>query len=127
MVDEAQATAVVESIVDYDRSLPVLSLPGSVLSRLATEAGLRVVAEGYADRAYRPDGSLVPRGEPGAVLSTVETVVAQALRLAATGSVESICVHGDTPGAVALARAVRDALTDAGLALAPFVTDRPAR
>jgi UPF0271 protein len=127
MVDEAQAMAVVESIVDYDRSLPVLSLPGSVLSRLATKAGLRVVAEGYADRAYRPDGSLVPRGEPGAVLSTVETVVAQVLRLAATGSVESICVHGDTPGAVALARAVRDALTAAGIAPAPFVTDRPAR
>jgi UPF0271 protein len=125
MVDERQAGAVVASIVDYDRSLPVLSLPGSVLAAAATAAGLRVVAEGYADRAYRPDGTLVPRSEPGAVLSDVDAVIAQALRLAASGTVESICLHGDTPGAVALARAVRDALKATGIRLAPFATGRP--
>jgi len=121
MVDEGQAGAVVESIMDYDRTLPVLCLPGSVLARVAIEAGLRVVAEGYADRAYRPDGTLVPRREPGAVLSDVDSVVAQAVRLATTGTVESICVHGDTPGAVEMAARVRDGLVAAGVPLAPFV------
>ncbi|MBX6748619.1 MAG: LamB/YcsF family protein [Micromonosporaceae bacterium] len=121
MVDEDQAGAVVQSIVDYDRSLPVLCLPGSVLARVATEAGLRVVPEGYADRAYRPDGTLVPRREPGAVLSDVDAVVAQAVRLATAGTVESICVHGDTPGAVEMATRVRDSLVAAGVPLAPFV------
>jgi UPF0271 protein len=121
MVDEGQAGAVVESIMDYDRSLPVLCLPGSVLARVAIEAGLRVVAEGYADRAYRPDGTLVPRREPGAVLSDVDAVVAQAVRLATTGTVESICVHGDTPGAVEMAARIRDGLVAAGVTLAPFV------
>ena len=121
MVDEGQARAVVESIVDYDPSLPVLCLPGSVLARIAIEAGVRVVAEGYADRAYRPDGTLVPRREPGAVLSDVDAVVAQAMRLATAGTVESICVHGDTPGAVEMAARVRDALVAAGLSVCPFV------
>jgi UPF0271 protein len=121
MVDEVQARAVVESIVDYDRSLPVLCLPGSVLARVAIEAGLRVVPEGYADRAYRPDGTLVPRREPGAVLSDVDAVVTQAVRLATTGTVESICVHGDTPGAVEMAARVRDGLAAAGVTLVPFV------
>jgi UPF0271 protein len=121
MVDEGQARAVVESIVDYDPSLPVLCLPGSVLARIAIEAGVRVVAEGYADRAYRPEGTLVPRREPGAVLSDVDAVVAQAMRLATAGTVESICVHGDTPGAVEMAARVRDALVAAGLSVCPFV------
>jgi len=124
MVDEDQAGAVVQSIVDYDRTLPVLCLPGSVLARVATEAGVRVVTEGYADRAYRPDGTLVPRREPGAVLSDVDAVVAQAVRLATAGTVESICVHGDTPGAVEMARLVREALIAAGVTLAPFVGTR---
>lgn len=125
VTDEGQAAAVVASIVDFDRSLPVLCLPGSVLARVATEAGLRVVAEGYADRAYRADGTLVPRNEPDAVLSTVDAVVAQAVRLVDAGTVESICLHGDTPGAVAMAQAVRDSLAAAAVTLAPFATDRP--
>jgi 5-oxoprolinase (ATP-hydrolysing) subunit A len=120
MVDERQAGAVVSSIVEYDRALPVLCLPGSVLARLAAEAGLRVVAEGYADRAYRPDGTLVPRGEPGAVLSNEDDVVAQAIRLATSNTVESICLHGDTPGAVSLARRVRAALIGTGHPVVAF-------
>jgi UPF0271 protein len=119
-IDEAQAGAVVSSIVDYDRSLPVLCLPGSVLAKAAATAGLRVVAEGYADRAYRDDGTLVPRSQPDAVLSTVDEVVTQALRLARSGTVESLCLHGDTPGAVELAHRVRAALLDAGIPLAAF-------
>ena len=131
-VDVYQASAVVAAIVDYDRQLPVLCLPGSTLAEVATGAGLRVVAEGYADRAYQPDGTLLPRRQPGAVISTVDSVVARAVRMATTGEIvaiddtlverplESICVHGDTPGAVELARRVREALDASGVSLKPF-------
>jgi len=124
-VDEVQASAIVASIVDYDPTLPVLCLPTSVLARVAAAAGLPVVAEGYADRAYLPDGTLVPRRQPGAVLSSVDDVVAQALRLAGEGTVGSLCLHGDTPGAVAMAERVRSALHEAGVPVAPFVSPRP--
>jgi len=120
VADEAQAAAVVAAVVGYDPSLPVLGLPGSALLRLAARAGLRPVPEGFADRGYRPDGTLVPRSEPGAVLTGTGEVARQAVRLARDGGVESICVHGDTPGAVSLARAVREALSAAGLSLEPF-------
>jgi 5-oxoprolinase (ATP-hydrolysing) subunit A len=83
---------------------------------------LRPVVEGFADRRYRADGTLTPRTEPGALLTGTDEVVAQALRLATgTGGVASLCLHGDTPGAVALARAVRAAIDGAGVTLAPFV------
>jgi UPF0271 protein len=117
-VDPVQAGAVVDAVRDYDATLPVLCLPSSVLARAALDAGLTVVAEGFADRAYRADGTLVPRSSPGAVLHVVDEVVAQAVRMARVGDVESICVHGDTPGAVEMARAVRAALG----AVSPFVT-----
>jgi UPF0271 protein len=119
VTDEVQAAAVVAAVAEYDRSLPVLGLPGSALLRLAARAGLRAVPEGFVDRGYRPDGTLVPRSEPGALLRHDEAV-AQAVRLATEGLVESLCVHGDTPGAVALARAVRASLTGAGVPLEPF-------
>ena len=120
--DERQAGAVVAAVAGYDASLPVLGLPGSALLRLAAEAGLRPVEEGFADRRYCPDGTLTPRTEPDALLTGTGEVVAQALRLATgTGRVASLCLHGDTPGAVTLARAVRAALEDADVPLAPFV------
>jgi UPF0271 protein len=121
-VDPGQASAVVAAVLDYDGSLPVLCQPGSVLFRLAAEAGLRVVGEGFADRGYRPDGTLVPRSVAGAVLHDPDEVVRRAVRMAGArevvavdGSVvpcdiASICLHGDTPGAVELARQVRTAL-----------------
>jgi 5-oxoprolinase (ATP-hydrolysing) subunit A len=118
--DVGQATAIVAAAAVFDRSMPVLGLPGSALLRLAGDAGLRPVAEGFADRRYRPDGTLTPRSEPGALLTGPDEVVAQALRLAGTGGVASLCLHGDTHGAVGLARAVRAALLDAGVTLAPF-------
>jgi 5-oxoprolinase (ATP-hydrolysing) subunit A len=120
--DEGQAGAVVAAVAAFDRSLPVLGLPGSALLRLASGAGLRPVEEGFADRRYRTDGTLTPRTEPGALLTGTDEVVAQALRLATgTGRIASLCLHGDTPGAVTLARAVRAALEGAGVRLAPFV------
>jgi UPF0271 protein len=135
-VDEGQASAVVAAVTGYDRSLPVLTLPGSVLARLATDAGLRVVGEAFADRGYLPDGTLVPRRSPGAVITDAAVVTERAVRMARDGAVtaidgsvvqcpvESICLHGDTPGAVTLARRVRAALAAAGIAVKPFVPPR---
>ncbi len=93
--------------------LPVLGQPGAFLD-LAADAGRATYQEGFADRAYRGD-RLVPREEPGALIEDVDAIAAQAVRLA--GTVDSVCVHGDSPGAVEAARAVRRALTDAGLVL----------
>jgi UPF0271 protein len=129
---ERQAAAVVEGVRAYGDELAVLGLPGSRWLALAAAAGLRPVHEAFADRAYAADGTLVPRSEPGAVLSDEAAVVDRCVRLATAGEVvaadgsvlrvdaESLCVHGDTPAAVRLARAVRAALTAAGVDLAPF-------
>lgn len=129
---EEQAAAVVAAVVDVDPSLPVLGLPGSAFLRLAAEAGLRTVDEAFADRAYTPDGALVPRRLPGAVLHDADLVAARCVAMATGGPVPdveggplrlapaSICVHGDTPGAVDIARKVRAGLTAAGVELAPF-------
>ncbi|GAA3343324.1 5-oxoprolinase subunit PxpA [Amorphoplanes nipponensis] len=129
---EQQAAAVVEAVRRYDPALPVLGLPGSVFLERAAAAGLGTVREAFADRGYRPDGSLVPRGEPGALLHDPDEVAARMLRLvtrgtlvAADGTVltmaaDSICVHGDTPDAVTLARAVHGALTGAGVPITAF-------
>ncbi|HEX4692093.1 MAG TPA: 5-oxoprolinase subunit PxpA, partial [Solirubrobacteraceae bacterium] len=111
--------------------LPVLALPGSELLRAADAAGFGGVAEGFADRGYRSDGSLVARGEPGALLEGAAAIAARALAFAggeiadADGaslqlSVRSLCLHGDSPGAVAAATAVRAALERAGVRLEPF-------
>jgi 5-oxoprolinase (ATP-hydrolysing) subunit A len=128
--DPVQAAAVVSAIRAYDPSLPVLTLPGSAVHDVAS--GLQVVAECYADRAYTPAGTLVSRRLEGAVIHDAARVVERAVRMAVDGVVEavdgsevairarSICVHGDTPGAVALAGAVRDALSAAGVELEPF-------
>ncbi|AQP49313.1 hypothetical protein BW730_10045 [Tessaracoccus aquimaris] len=130
---DAQAAAVVDAVLAYDRRLPVVGLPGSALLRRAAEAGLRTVAEGFADRGYRADGTLVPRSEPGALVTDpgevaerVLTMVTQRRVVAVDGTrvqmrVESVCLHGDTEGAAELARAVRDRLTAAGVTIAPFV------
>jgi UPF0271 protein len=129
---EAQAEAVVAAVTAYDAGLPVLGLPGSVLLRAAEAAGLRTVTEGFADRGYTPEGTLVSRRSPGALVHDPAAVAERAVRMAAEGTVvavdgstvpvvvESVCVHGDTPGAVELARGVRAALTGAGLRVAPF-------
>ena len=130
--DEAQAEAVVAGIRRAGGDLAVLGLPGSELLRVAAAAGLPVVGEAFADRAYAPDGGLVSRSEEGAVLTDRSAVVAQAVRLATAGEVvtvggevlpvraRSLCLHGDTPGAAGLAVAVRDALVAGGVTVAPF-------
>lgn len=128
----AQAEAVVAAMVALDPQLPLLVAPGSTVLELGRAAGLGVVAEAFADRAYNPDGTLVPRSQPGAVLHSVDDVVAQSLRIALDREViavdgtrislevQSLCLHGDTPGALAMAAAVRAALESAGVAVRSF-------
>jgi UPF0271 protein len=132
VTDDGQAGAVVEAVRRYDASLPLLGSPGSRLLALAAESGLTAVPEAFADRAYAPDGSLVPRGEEGAVLHDPPTVVARALRMVVDGTVEavngsevavhprSLCVHGDTPGAVEVARLLRTTLDGSQVAVLAF-------
>ncbi|HEY8302170.1 MAG TPA: 5-oxoprolinase subunit PxpA [Jatrophihabitans sp.] len=132
VVNESQAEAVVKAVQEFDPALPVLGLPGSALLRAAEAAGLRAVPEGFADRNYTPEGHLVPRSQPEALVTDPDTVVQRSMQMAADGSViavdgsllqlpiRSLCVHGDTPGAVQLARRVRTGLEAAGLAPTPF-------
>jgi UPF0271 protein len=132
VADEVQAAAVVAAVRSYDPGMPVVGLPGSVFLQLAGEAGLPTVREAFADRAYTAAGTLVPRREPGAVLTDPRAVADRVVALVRTGAVpaitgesvpvvaESVCVHGDSPGAVEMARAVRAALTAAGVDLRPF-------
>ncbi|SCF34498.1 UPF0271 protein [Micromonospora viridifaciens] len=126
---EAQAAAVVAAVRAVDPALPVYGLPGSAWLRQAADAGLQPVAEAFADRAYRSDGTLVSRRLPHAVLHDPDVIAARVLRMVVEGTIEaddstiievapqSICVHGDTPEAVAIARAVRQALVAAGVTI----------
>jgi UPF0271 protein len=128
--DLAQATA--DAVLDVDPSLILVVLAGSPWVSIAERAGVRVGREVFADRAFRADGTLVPRAEPGAVIHDVQAVVERSLRLvtehdvtAITGETvrldaDTICLHGDTPGAVSLARALRQAFVDAGVELVPM-------
>jgi UPF0271 protein len=128
----AQAAAVVAAVLAYDPALHVVGLPHSEFLRQAAEAGLSTIREAFADRAYSADGSLVSRANPGAVLHDPAEIGARVTRLVRTGQIvaatgetvdvdaDSICVHGDSPGAVVIATVVRDALTGAGVRLRPF-------
>jgi UPF0271 protein len=128
--DESVAGAVAAAVADVServgRGLPVLALDGAI-ARAAAAAGLPFLREAFLDRGYLADGRLVPRGAPGAVLDDPDAVAARAVRLTAEGVVDavdggmvradavSLCLHGDSPGAVAMARAVRAALDAAGV------------
>ena len=128
----AQAEAVIAAMLAYDARLPLLALAGAPIIAQARAAGLTVVAEAFADRGYQPDGQLVSRRDPGAVLHDPELIAARMLRLAREGVIaatdgtlvpiaaQSICVHGDSPGAVQIARRIRAAFDAEGVALTPF-------
>jgi UPF0271 protein len=118
--DEGQAAALVAAVRVWDPSASVLTQPDGRLAALTAQAGLRVVVEAFADRGYGDDGRLLPRSAPGALLTDPADAAEQALGLATTGRFGSLCVHGDTPGAPAIARAVRSALADAGIEVAAF-------
>lgn len=133
VTDSRQARAVVDAVRTYDPTLPVLGLSGSVFLHEAREAGLRTVSEAFADRAYTPSGELVSRREDGAVLSDPKAVADRVLRMVLDGTTtaidgstiaidtESVCVHGDSPGAVAMAQTILDVLTDNDIDIASFV------
>ena len=123
LYNQAQrSTSIAEGLIAAvaDSGLPILGLPGGVLEECARAAGLRFVSEGFVDRRYRADGSLVPRVEPGAILDDPAESEAQAVALARLG-LETLCIHGDDPGAVALADRVRAALERAGIAVEGFL------
>lgn len=135
--DEQQAAAVIRALTSVDADLALVCLAASPLVGQAAAAGIRAVPEAFADRAYEPDGSLVSRREPGAVLTDPAVVAERMLRLVREGrvaardgadvvlSAESICVHGDSTGAVAMAAALRERLVATGVEVAPFADRRP--
>ena len=130
--DRSLADAIARAIASIDTSLIMFGLPNSPMLHAGRAAGLRVAAEGFADRAYQSDGSLAPRSRPGSVIHDIEAVVARAVRMAREGvvltpegaevalRVDTICVHGDTPGAAELTRRIRAALEAAGATVSPI-------
>lgn len=134
--DRRQAMAVIEAIRAIDPALVLVALAGSPLIELARSEGLQCVAEAFADRAYTPEGTLVSRREPGAVLHDPVLVAQRMLRLVQSGFIEaidgslvrieadSICVHGDSPAAVEMARELRRVLEHANTSLQPFAGER---
>jgi len=133
---EEQAEAVARGVRAFAPDLAVLGLPGSAWLRAAERAGLRTVREAFADRAYTPEGTLVPRRDPGAVLHDAEEIAERCLRMvrgepvaAVDGTpvrvgAESLCVHGDSPGAVDIARKVAERLGGAGVEVEAFAPPR---
>jgi UPF0271 protein len=129
---EVQADAVVHAVADFPSDLPLVGPAGSVVLDRAADRGIRTVREAFADRGYTATGTLVPRAEPGALLTDPAEVAARVVRLVREGRVtavdgsdvevvaDSVCVHGDSPGAVAMARAVRAALSGAGVQVVAF-------
>jgi UPF0271 protein len=127
VTDKALAAAIARAVSAFDPALIFFALPGSELARAANGLGLQVALEGFADRAYEPDGSLTPRSRTGAVIHDPERVVQRAVRMAVDGvvaatdgsrlamRVDTICTHGDTPGAQGLTRALRAGLERAGV------------
>lgn len=130
--DERQARDVVRAILAIDPKLALLTLPGSVVGDIAEKAGMTVYREAFADRAYTPQGTLVSRREPGAVISDPQAVADRVARMALEGTVtaidgtivpiaaDSVCVHGDSPAAVAMAKAVRERLTAEHITIRAF-------
>ena len=130
--DAGLAEAIAQAVRDLDRELVFFGLAGSELVRAAQKAGLRTASEVFADRSYQDDGSLTPRTQPGAMIEDVEVSVAQVKRMVLEGMVRSVsgkdvpvkadtlCIHGDQPGAVAFARRIREELQRAGVEVAPL-------
>lgn len=128
--DRALADAIARAVASFDSTLILFGLPNSPMLDAGRTAGLRVAAEGFADRAYEPNGALTPRATPGAVIHEPAAVVARAVRMATEGvvltpdgdevalAIDTICVHGDTPGAPELARQIRAALLARGADIA---------
>jgi UPF0271 protein len=132
--DRPAASAIVAAIRDTDRSMTLLGLPNSEMEAAALDSGIRFAREAFVDRAYRSDGTLVPRAHPGAVLQDSAVAVDRALRLISDGVIEtidgnelriraeSLCVHGDNPDARSMLAALRERLESTGVSIAPFAS-----
>lgn len=130
--DAGVSGAICRAVRAVEPGLALLCLSGSIMEKVARSAGFRVAAEVFADRAYRADGSLMPRSEPGAVIHDADAVIARVSAMLASGAMmaadgtplplamDSLCLHGDTPGAVTLARHLRRAIETAGWRIGPF-------
>jgi UPF0271 protein len=130
--DRALADAIARAVLAFDRELVLFGLPGSELLKAGEQAGLRVASEGFADRAYDPDGSLAPRSDAGAVIDDPAEVVRRSLRMVREGRVaardgseltfrvDTLCTHGDTPGAHDLTRLLREGLERHGVSVLPL-------
>jgi UPF0271 protein len=117
--DEAIANGLIKAVAQW--GLPLLGRPGTLLETLARSAGLRYVPEAFPDRRYRPDGSLAPRGEPGAVLTDPAAVAANVEGLLADARAATLCIHGDEPNAPAVADRLRAILRERGIAVRSFL------
>ena len=130
--DPLLAEAIAAAVAAYDKALIFLAQPGTALFAAAEAIGLPTAREGFADRAYNPDGTLVSRREAGALIHDPEIAAGRALRLVAEGlvtaidgtelemTIDSLCIHSDTPGAVAMARAIRARFDAAGIDVRPL-------
>jgi len=130
--DPEVARAIARAVTSFDPQLIVVALPGSALADAAGSLGLSVATEGFADRSYQDDGTLVPRSRPGAIIHDPAQAAARAVRMVTEGTVEAItgetiglkidtlCVHGDTPNPPAIAQSLRRALEAAGVRIARF-------
>jgi UPF0271 protein len=135
--DRSLADAIARAVLSCDPALLLFAPPGTELFRAAEAAGLHAVPEGFADRAYEPDGTLTPRGRAGAVITSLDDVIARAVRMARDGvvraidgtdipmRVRTICTHGDTPGSVEMTSRLRAGLEAAGIAVAAPGSFRP--
>ncbi|MDN5762139.1 MAG: LamB/YcsF family protein [Microlunatus sp.] len=121
---QEQAAAVVDALVAFDDRLPLLGLPGSAVLELAEARGLRTVTEYFIDRNYTPNGRLIDRRQPGAMITDPDLAAERAVGVARRGDAESLGIHGDSPDAIAMARTVRAALLDAGIQFQPFAGGR---
>ena len=134
--DATLAEAIAQAVRDFDRELVLFGLAGSELVRAAEKAGLRAASEVFADRSYQDDGSLTPRSHPGAMIEDVEVSVAQVKRMVFEGVVRSVsgkdvpvkadtlCIHGDQPGALEFVRRIREDLAREGVSVRSFAADR---
>jgi 5-oxoprolinase (ATP-hydrolysing) subunit A len=132
--DRSLADAIARAVAAFDRSLILFGLPSSELLSAGDRAGLEVASEGFADRAYDADGSLAPRSEPGSVIDDPAEVVRRSLLMVREGrvvardgselrfQVDTLCTHGDTPGAGELTRLVREGLRREGVSVEPLAT-----
>ncbi|MEE8157879.1 MAG: 5-oxoprolinase subunit PxpA [Dehalococcoidia bacterium] len=130
--DKALARAICQATLEVDPNMILVALAGSAWVELAAEMGLRVAREAFADRAFTAQGTLVPRSEPGSVIHDVNEVVERSVKMVTQGKVtaitgeeieihsDSLCLHGDTPGAVEMARAVKEGLEAAGVEIVPM-------